>query len=65
MTMSPIKTDYLVIGADAHTVMVDRHHRSGGHGTESSPSVRVNQPAAHYGAVCACSRRARSWMLTT
>ena len=42
--MSPIKTDYRVIGADAHTVMVDRRHRSGGHGNESSP-FRAREPA--------------------
>ena len=42
--MSPIKTDYLVIGADAHTVMVDRRHRPGGHGNESSP-FRAREPA--------------------
>jgi hypothetical protein len=64
MTMSPIETDYLVIGAgaigmafvdtlltdsDAHIVMVDRHHRPGGHWNESYPFVRLHQPAAYYG----------------
>ncbi len=62
--MSPIETDYLVIGAgaigmafvdtlltdsDAHIVMVDRHHRPGGHWNESYPFVRLHQPAAYYG----------------
>ena len=42
--MSPIKTDYLVIGADAHTVMVDRRHRPGDRGNESSP-FRAREPA--------------------
>ena len=78
--MTPIETDYLVIGAgaigmafvdtlltdtDAQIVMVDRHHRPGGHWNEAYPFVRLHQPAAYYGAVCACSRRARSWVLTT
>jgi hypothetical protein len=64
MTMTPIETDYLVIGAgaigmafvdtlltdsDAHVVMVDRHHRPGGHWNESYPFVRLHQPAAYYG----------------
>jgi hypothetical protein len=64
MTMTPIETDYLVIGAgaigmafvdtlltdsDAHIVMVDRHHRPGGHWNESYPFVRLHQPAAYYG----------------
>ena len=62
--MSPIETDYLVIGAgaigmafvdtlltdsDAHVVMVDRHHRPGGHWNETYPFVRLHQPAAYYG----------------
>ena len=53
--MSLIETDYLVIGAgaigmafvdtlltdsDAQIVMVDRHHRPGGHWNESYPFVR-------------------------
>jgi hypothetical protein len=64
MTMPPIETDYLVIGAgaigmafvdtlltdsDAHIVMVDRHHRPGGHWNEAYPFVRLHQPAAYYG----------------
>lgn len=63
MTM-PIETDYLVIGAgaigmafvdtlltdtDAQIVMVDRHHRPGGHWNEAYPFVRLHQPAAQYG----------------
>lgn len=62
--MPPIETDYLVIGAgaigmafvdtlltdsDAHIVMVDRHHRPGGHWNEAYPFVRLHQPAAQYG----------------
>jgi hypothetical protein len=64
MTMTPIETDYLVIGAgaigmafvdtlltdsDAHVVMVDGHHRPGGHWNEAYPFVRLHQPAAYYG----------------
>jgi len=62
--MSPIETDYLVIGAgaigmafvdtlltdtDAEIVMVDRHHRPGGHWNEAYPFVRLHQPASQYG----------------
>ena len=64
MAISPIETDYLVIGAgaismafvdtlltdtDAQIVMVDRHHRPGGHWNEVYPFVRLHQPAAYYG----------------
>ena len=64
MTMSPIETDYLVIGAgavgmafvdalltdtDTQIVMVDRHHRPGGHWNEAYPFVRLHQPASYYG----------------
>jgi hypothetical protein len=64
MAMTPIETDYLVIGAgaigmafvdtllsdtDAQIVMVDRHHRPGGHWNEAYPFVRLHQPAAYYG----------------
>jgi hypothetical protein len=62
--MTSIETDYLVIGAgaigmafvdtlltdtDAQIVMVDRHHRPGGHWNEAYPFVRLHQPAAAYG----------------
>ena len=64
MARSPIETDYLVIGAgaigmafvdtlltdsDAQIVMVDRHHRPGGHWNEAYPFVRLHQPASYYG----------------
>ena len=64
MTMPPIETDYLVIGAgaigmafvdsllsssSADIVMVDPHHRPGGHWNEAYPFVRLHQPAAYYG----------------
>jgi L-2-hydroxyglutarate oxidase LhgO len=66
MTMPPIETDYLVIGAgaigmafvdtlltdsDAQIVMVDRHHRPGATGTRLTPS-------------CACTNRRRSMVST-
>lgn len=59
-----IETDYLVMGAgaigmafadtlltdtDAQIVIVDRHHRPGGHWNEAYPFVRLHQPAAQYG----------------
>ena len=57
--MPPIETDYRVIGAgaigmafvdtlltdtDAQIVMVDRHHRPGGHWNEAYPFVRLRPP---------------------
>ncbi len=41
--------DTLLTDSDAHIVMVDRHHRPGGHWNESYPFVRLHQPAAYYG----------------
>jgi hypothetical protein len=64
MDTKPIETDYLVIGAgatamafvdtllsetDAHVVMVDRHHRPGGHWNDAYPFVGLHQPSAFYG----------------
>lgn len=64
MREQTLDTDYLVIGAgaigmafvdtlltdtDAQIVMVDRHHRPGGHWNEAYPFVRLHQPAAQYG----------------
>lgn len=64
MDTNPIETDYLVIGAgaaamafvdtllsesDARVVMVDRHHRPGGHWNDAYPFVRLHQPSAFYG----------------
>jgi hypothetical protein len=64
MDTQPIETDYLVIGAgatamafvdtllsetDFHVVMVDRHHRPGGHWNDAYPFVGLHQPAAFYG----------------
>lgn len=64
MQAVPIEADYLVIGtgasamafvdtlldqSDASVVMVDRHHRPGGHWNEAYPFVRLHQPSAWYG----------------
>jgi hypothetical protein len=64
MDTKPIETDYLVIGAgatamafvdtllsetDAHVLMVDRHHRPGGHWNDAYPFVGLHQPSAFYG----------------
>lgn len=62
---SALATDYLVIGAgatamafvdsllteqpDADVVMVDRHHRPGGHWNDAYPYVRLHQPSHWYG----------------
>jgi hypothetical protein len=63
--MNTLHTDYLVIGtgatamafvdsllsdsADCTVLMVDRHHRPGGHWNEAYPFVRLHQPSAWYG----------------
>jgi hypothetical protein len=62
--MAHIDTDYLVVGAgatgmafvdslidhaDADVVMVDRHHRPGGHWNHAYPFVRLHAPSAWYG----------------
>jgi hypothetical protein len=65
MTPDPIDADYLIVGAgaagmafadtiltdtDARILMVDRHHRPGGHWNDAYPFVRLHQPSAFYGA---------------
>ena len=77
MSMKEIDTDYLVVGAgatamsfvdtlltetDARIVMVDRHHRPGGHWNEAYPFVRLHQPSAFYGVN---SRELSSWTKDT
>jgi hypothetical protein len=64
MSTSHFESDYLVIGAgatamafvdtllhesDARVLMVDRHHRPGGHWNDAYPFVRLHQPSAFYG----------------
>ena len=62
--MTPIETDYLVVGAgaagmafvdaliaeaDVDVVMVDRRQRPGGHWNDAYPFVRLHQASANYG----------------
>lgn len=64
MAESILEADYLVKGAgaagmafvdslltdsEATVVMVDRHHRPGGHWNDAYPFVRLHQPSASYG----------------
>lgn len=42
-------TDTLLSETDATFVMVDRHHRPGGHWNDAYPFVRLHQPSAFYG----------------
>ena len=59
-----VEADYLVVGAgamgmafadsiisetDASVIMVDRHHRPGGHWNDAYPFVRLHQPSSFYG----------------
>ena len=69
-----LETDYLVVGAgatamafvdtllteNAHAtvLMVDRHHRTGGHWNDAYPFVRLHQPSAFYGVA---SRELSNW----
>ncbi|MDD9909033.1 MAG: NAD(P)-binding protein [Ahrensia sp.] len=62
--MEKITTDYLIVGSgavgmafadtlltdsDADIVIVDKHHRPGGHWNIAYPFVRLHQPSAFYG----------------
>jgi hypothetical protein len=64
MNTNFIEADYLIVGAgaagmafadtlltdtDARILMVDRHHRPGGHWNDAYPFVRLHQPSAYYG----------------
>ncbi|MFP6796005.1 MAG: FAD/NAD(P)-binding protein [Pseudomonadales bacterium] len=42
-------TDALIQEADASVVLVDRHHRPGGHWNDSYAYVRLHQPSSFYG----------------
>jgi len=42
-------TDVLIQETEASVVMVDRHHRPGGHWNDSYPYVRLHQPSSFYG----------------
>ncbi len=41
--------DSLIDHSDAEIVMVDRHHRPGGHWLDSYPFVQLHQPSMNYG----------------
>ena len=64
MQPTTLETDYLVIGSgamgmaftdtlltetDASVMLVDRHHRAGGHWNNAYPFVRLHQPSLNYG----------------
>ena len=64
MTMIQLETDYLIIGAgavgmafadvllaetDANILMVDKHHKPGGHWNDAYSFVTLHQPSAFYG----------------
>jgi hypothetical protein len=64
MTMETHTTDYLIVGSgavgmafadtiltetDANIVIVDRHHKPGGHWNVAYPFVTLHQPSAFYG----------------
>jgi hypothetical protein len=42
-------TDALVTETSATVLMIDRHHRPGGHWNDAYPYVRLHQPSAFYG----------------
>jgi hypothetical protein len=64
MTMRPLQTDYLVVGAgamgmaftdalidhaDVHVTLVDRRHAAGGHWEDAYPFVQLHQASLFYG----------------
>lgn len=64
MAATQLETDYLILGTgavgmafadtllsetDARIMMVDRHHKPGGHWNDAYPFVTLHQPAAFYG----------------
>ena len=42
-------TDALMTETNATVLMIDRHHRPGGHWNDAYPYVRLHQPSAFYG----------------
>jgi len=42
-------TDVLLNETDATVILIDRHHRPGGHWNDAYPFVRLHQPSAFYG----------------
>lgn len=64
MTVSNLTTDYLIVGSgavgmafadtlltetDANIIIVDKHHKPGGHWNVAYPFVTLHQPSAFYG----------------
>ena len=64
MPQNQLETDYLVVGSgtmgmafvdalvaesNADVIMVDRHHRPGGHWNDAYPFLRLHNPSAFYG----------------
>lgn len=64
MSKEMLETDYLIVGAgamgmafadvllsetDADIIIVDRHHKAGGHWNDAYPFVTLHQPSAFYG----------------
>ena len=64
MKQNELETDYLIAGSgavgmafadvlltetDANIVIVDRHHKPGGHWNDAYPFVTLHQPSAYYG----------------
>ncbi|MEM7271032.1 MAG: NAD(P)-binding protein [Pseudomonadota bacterium] len=62
--MRELETDYLIVGAgavgmafadtllhetDADIILIDRHHKPGGHWNVAYPFVTLHQPSAYYG----------------
>ncbi|WP_018995525.1 NAD(P)/FAD-dependent oxidoreductase [Hirschia maritima] len=64
MSRNHLETDYLIVGAgavgmaftdvilketDANIILVDQHHKPGGHWNDAYPFVTLHQPSAYYG----------------
>jgi NAD(P)-binding Rossmann-like domain len=47
--MGMAAADELLAGTDAELLIVDRHHRPGGHWNDAYPFVRLHQPSVTYG----------------
>jgi NAD(P)-binding Rossmann-like domain len=47
--MGMAAADELLAGTDADLLIVDRHHRPGGHWNDAYPFVRLHQPSVTYG----------------
>ena len=47
--MGMAAADVLLAETDAQLLIVDRHHRPGGHWNDAYPFVRLHQPSVTYG----------------